>query len=65
MGQTYRCVGEEPYTRRDGTDTTLMVWESECAKCGQAFKFKTPVAASKFIPNRRCAKHKRPGARVA
>lgn len=63
-GQTYQRVGEEPYRRkRDGVTTTLAVWLSECAECGRTFQFKTPNGGT-FAPNRRCAQHQHPGAKV-
>lgn len=62
--QVYRCTGAEPYTRVDGSMTELEIWESECARCGQLFTFKCPKGASRFSPNRRCEKHKRPGIKV-
>lgn len=60
--QRYTCVASVPFTRRDGTVSAVLTWQSDCAECGAAFSFKT--GASKFDPNRRCAKHKRPGQRV-
>lgn len=63
-GQLYELAKTEPYTRRDGTQTTLVVWRSTCATCGKPFEVRTPSVSSKFSPNRRCQKHKRPGARV-
>lgn len=63
-GQVYRLVELRPYTRRNGTETTLAVWRSCCAKCGDEFELITPTEASKFSPNRRCKEHRRPGAKV-
>jgi hypothetical protein len=63
-GQRYELIGDQPYMRRDGTETTLSVWRSRCAQCGEPFEVRTPTASAKFVPNRRCPKHKRPGARV-
>ena len=63
-GQEYTCVGVEPYRRRDGTETMLLVWQSHCAKCGEPFQCRTPVAAKVFAPSRRCGEHKQPGKRV-
>ena len=64
-GQVYHCIRIEPYTRlKDGGVTELAVWESECAQCRAPFRFRSPRQASKFVPNRRCSKHKRPGQRV-
>jgi len=63
-GQRYELVRTEPYTRTDGSDTTLAVWRSMCPTCGEAFEVRTPSRARRFEPNRRCEKHKRPGVRV-
>jgi hypothetical protein len=63
-GQSYHLVKSEPYTRLDGGKTTLSVWQSNCPVCGAPFEVRTPANASKFQPNRRCSKHKRPGIRV-
>ena len=63
-GQQYIEVGFVNHTRRDGTETTLTRWRGECAECGAFFFFKVPSEASKFSPNRRCEKHRRPGIKV-
>jgi hypothetical protein len=63
-GQSYHLVRSEPYTRLDGGKTTLLVWQSGCSVCGVPFEFRTPAKAGKFLPNRRCSKHKSPGCRV-
>jgi hypothetical protein len=63
-GQSYHLVKSEPYTRLDGGKTTLSVWQSNCPVCSALFEIRTPAKASKFQPNRRCTKHKRPGSRV-
>jgi len=63
-GQKYDFVRSEPYTRLDGSETTLLVWQSDCPVCGALFEIRTPTNARKFQPNRRCSKHKRPGLRV-
>lgn len=63
-GQLFEQVGVDPHTRVDGSRTQLIVWQSACMECGEAFTFRTPIAASKFQPNRRCAKHRRPGSKA-
>lgn len=63
-GQHYRLIDEEPHVCRDGRHTLLGLWESECAECGEPFLFHIPLRAKRFQPNRRCQRHKRPGARV-
>ena len=63
-GQTYRVIGSFQRRRRDGTMATILSWASPCAECGEPFTFTTPASSSKFQPNRRCQKHKRPGHRV-
>ena len=34
--QRYECVGTEPYTRLNGTPTTLEIWQSHCVTCGHS-----------------------------
>jgi hypothetical protein len=63
-GQSYYLMRSEPYTRLDGGKITLSVWKSDCPVCCAPFEFRTPAKKSKFQPNRRCSKHKRPGSRV-
>lgn len=62
--QRYECVGIKPYTRRDGSQTELLIWRSNCAKCGDSFECTSPAQSENFSPNRRCALHKRPGTKV-
>jgi hypothetical protein len=56
--QRYLCNGVSPHTRRDGTETGLLL-AGECAECGEAFTFKTSNSDA-FKPNRRCQAHKMP-----
>ena len=63
-GQHYRLAGERQHIRRDGALTTLAIWRSHCATCGEPFEFLLPVKATKFMPSRRCRMHKKPGVRV-
>ena len=63
-GQRYFRVGSFERERTNGTTATILKWSSHCAECGAVFEFTTPAASSKFEPNRRCQKHKRPGCRV-
>jgi hypothetical protein len=63
-GPKYHLVRSEPYTRTDGSETTLSVWQPDCPVCGSLFEVRTPASGRKFQPNRRCSKHKRPGIRV-
>jgi hypothetical protein len=64
QGQVYLCIDIEPHTCRDGRETRLAVWRSACAECGGPFVFRLPVSHRKFMPSRRCTKHRRPGVRV-
>lgn len=57
--QVYECCGTTPHTRIDGTPTTLTVWESACASCGDAFTCKAPVRSLPLT--RRCSKCAKPG----
>ena len=63
-GQRYVVVDITHRDRKDGSVAIILHWQSPCAQCGAPFRFTTPAAASKFQPNRRCSKHKRPGQRV-
>lgn len=61
-GQAYWLVGHKAYTRQDGSESTLDVYRSHCAKCGCSFLLQK--LASNPWPNRRCEKHRKPGKRV-
>lgn len=61
-GQLYTAVASYDRERRDGSTAVILEWLSLCAQCREPFTFTTPAASSKFQPNRRCTKHKRPGA---
>lgn len=50
-GQRYEMVGVKPYTRRDGSRTTLIRWTSHCARCADPMEVSTTTKSS---PNRRC-----------
>jgi hypothetical protein len=64
-GQRYDNIGTVPYVRTDGGSTTLAVWRSLCADCGEPFEFKTTLGKHSLRwPSRRCAGCKRPGVRV-
>ncbi|RYE39506.1 MAG: hypothetical protein EOP21_10610 [Hyphomicrobiales bacterium] len=63
-GQRFEVVMTSERPRRDGTIASILHWEAPCAQCGDPFQFTTPASSSKFEPNRRCQKHKRPGHRV-
>jgi hypothetical protein len=62
-GQEYRCVGLEPFTRRDGSAVRLFAWRSECPTCGKPFECRT-IEGAKFTPTRRCDECTRPGLTV-
>lgn len=64
LGQRYQLVGLRAHCRADGSMTTLAEWNSRCAECGAPFQIRVPARASKFQPNRRCQRHKRPGHKV-
>jgi hypothetical protein len=62
----FRHVGPEPYQRRDGTPTTLSVWQTRCVQCGAPFQIKTPANArsSKAFGIVHCPEHRRSTART-
>lgn len=61
-GQAYICTASVPFTRKDGTVSAVLTWQSNCPDCGSAFSFR--AGAAKWEPNRRCKVHSRPGERV-
>ena len=62
-GQRYRVAGIKPHVRKGGTRTTLIIWQSHCAECGQPFEFTTPLKTR--YPSRRCKQHSKPGRAVS
>lgn len=58
-GRPWVEVGSEPYTRKDGTETTLIVWESYCVECGIPIFCRTPLnfSKSKAFGSARCKLH--------
>ena len=64
LGQQYVAIAMQPYLRKDGAIAEIVTWQSRCPVCGQTFTFELSARTSKFQPNRRCQKHKRPGCRV-
>jgi hypothetical protein len=63
-GQVYTLIGEQPYTTRDGRETTLEQWESPCAECGTPFVVARPKGSSAWVLTRRCPKHARKGQHI-
>ncbi len=61
-GQRYRLTAVEPHTKRDGSVTELLVWQTECAQCGCAMVTRSP--SNRAPDTRRCDLHKAPGRRV-
>jgi hypothetical protein len=62
-GQPYLLMGIEPYRRRDGKPSRVLLWRSWCAECGETFDFKAPHRKLRD-PSRRCQLHAKPGLRV-
>lgn len=61
-GQRYVFMGTQPHTLADGSETSLMVWQTECAECGARMDAKSPIG---FGPEaRRCKDHANPGVPV-
>jgi len=57
--QRYVRIRIEPYTKRDGTETSMAIWGSTCPQCRQPFECSTPAVTPKFRPARRCAECRR------
>lgn len=59
-GRWFVLTGTEPYTRKDGTGTTLLCWNGACAVCGAGFTVKTPrlLTGTKAFGRKHCDAHK-------
>ena len=59
-GRLFAFTGAEPYTRKDGTQTTLHCWIGACLVCGADFTVKTPqqLDGSKAFGRKHCDTHK-------
>jgi len=58
-GRVFTWLAFKPYTRKDGTDTELSVWQSHCAICGAPFTVATPKAGhTQSFYNKHCTDHK-------
>lgn len=57
-GQAYRLVETRGHRRLDGSDTSLLVWESRCPVCDVNFVAVTGLAQKSL--NRRCKDHTKP-----
>lgn len=60
--QRYDLVDAHDHQKLDGTMTVLLVWQAECATCGEGFLTKSP--ANQLPGGRRCEKHRQPGKKV-
>ena len=64
-GRRWLAVGFEPYTRKDGTETELAVWQGHCKACNKPFTVRTPaetyLASSGSFDAARCAECKSAG----
>jgi len=59
-GREFIQIGEEAYTRVNGTDMVLWVWKGACAKCSAPFEVKTPADRYSLTAFQRkhCDEHK-------
>lgn len=54
-GQRYELVSAEPYKRKDGALSAVLVWRSTCA-CGAQFEVRAGLTTNGLI--RRCLEHR-------
>ena len=45
-GRVWGAIGVEPYTRKDGQETVLAVWQGSCTACGGPIVVRTPRLAN-------------------
>lgn len=60
--QAFEVVQVEPYTRKDGAASRLIVWRTTCLNCAEPFEVTTGMKTSGM--NRRCPMHRNPGRRA-
>ena len=53
-GQAYERTGDQPYTRRDGQQTTVCVWQSVCRVCHEPWQFIRTDKPAPGNPPRQC-----------
>jgi hypothetical protein len=41
--RTFRRIGTKPHQRKDGVDTELAIWQSQCVICGAPFEVCTSM----------------------
>lgn len=63
-GQIYRLTGWSDYTTKTGAPSLLEHFVSHCCVCGDEFDLARPYFSKLKYLNRRCRRHKRPGARA-
>lgn len=54
---TFTKLRDEPHTRKDGTETTLIVWHFTCAACGNGQEVLTSVSPRSLWRVRCCKVH--------
>jgi hypothetical protein len=47
--RVFTLIGRRPYRRIDGTETTLIEWETPCVKCGTPFSI---LASARVTPRK-------------
>jgi hypothetical protein len=67
-GQRYECEAIEPHTRKDGAQSSIALWATHCATCGQPFTVKMAIGQWDWPsfkgPVRRCREHAKMGLKV-
>lgn len=58
-GHPFEVMGYEAYARRDGSGSSLIIWNTTCVDCGVPMEVKTSFK-SKTI-TKRCEAHKKRG----
>lgn len=55
-GQVFEMVRSEPYTRKDGGQSALLTWRTNCRSCGEVVEYKTGCEFR--VSRRNCDEHK-------
>lgn len=57
--QPFELSRTQPHIRLDGQRTTLLVWQTECAGCGDTIEVASPMKTNGL--SRRCPSCRKPG----
>lgn len=58
-GHPFEVMRHEAYTRRDGSGSSLIIWNTTCVDCGRSVEVKTGMKRKSIT--KRCEEHRKKG----